>query len=208
MTGVHAVVAVKGLDRGKYRLAGALTETQRHLLITTMLGDVIEALRATQGIASVYVLSGDRAVLPDNVEHIDDPGAGLNAAVSHAARVVSTAGGKSMLVLSADLPFVTADDIGALLAAAKDHDAVIAPDARHTGTNALLLAPPHLIVPQFGEQSFTAHVRAVRSIARTLKIVARPGLARDIDVPADLLASSSQLGPRYRFLDAESRKAS
>jgi 2-phospho-L-lactate/phosphoenolpyruvate guanylyltransferase len=209
MTGVHAVVAVKGLERGKHRLAGVLTEAQRHLLIKTMLDGVLDALRAAPGIASINVLSGDISVLPKDVEQIVDPGVDLNAAVAHAARVLSNEGAHSMLFLPADLPFVTVDDIEALLAAAKDHDAVIAPDARHFGTNALLLTPPRLIEPRFGEQSFTAHVQAIRcSSANSLHILERPALAHDIDVPADLHALSGGFRQCYQFVDAALRKAS
>jgi 2-phospho-L-lactate guanylyltransferase len=209
MTIVHAVVAVKGFERGKYRLAGVLTEAQRHLLIQTMLNDVLAALRAAPGIASINVLCSDIALLPKDIEQIVDPGTGLNAAVSHAARVLANEGAHSMLFLPADLPFVTVDDINALLAAANDHDAVIAPDAKHSGTNALLLTPPQLIEPQFGEQSFTAHVQALRcSSARSLHILERPALAHDIDVPADLHALSGDFRECYRFVDAVLRKAS
>jgi 2-phospho-L-lactate/phosphoenolpyruvate guanylyltransferase len=210
MIGVHAVVAVKGFERGKYRLAGVLTEAERHLLIKTMLDDVLEALRAAPGIASINVLSSDIVVLPNDIEQIVDPGGvGLNAAVAHAARVLSNEGAHSMLFLPADLPFITVDDIEALLAAANDHDAVIAPDARHSGTNALLLTPPRLIEPQFGEQSFTAHVQAIRcSAAKSLHILERPALAHDIDVPADLHALSGGFRQCYQFVDAALRKAS
>jgi 2-phospho-L-lactate guanylyltransferase len=209
MTAVHAVVAVKAFERGKVRLARVLTEAQRHLLIKTMLNDVLDALRATPGIASINVLSSDVTVLPKDVERIVDPGAGLNAAVAHAARVLSNEGAHSMLFLPADLPFVTVEDINALLAAAKDHDTVIAPDARHSGTNALLLTPPHLIEPQFGDQSFTAHVQAIRcSAAKSLHILERPALAHDIDVPADLHALSGGFRKCYQFIDAALRKAS
>lgn len=209
MTVVHAVVAVKGFERGKYRLAGVLTEAQRHLLIQTMLNDVLDALRAAQGIASINVLTTDVIALPKDVEQIVDPRTGLNAAVAHAARVLSNEGAHSMLFLPADLPFVTADDINALIAAGRDHDAVIAPDARHCGTNALLLTPPQLIEPQFGEQSFTAHVQALRcSGAKSLHILERPALAHDIDVPADLHALSGGFRQCYQFIDAALRKAS
>jgi 2-phospho-L-lactate guanylyltransferase len=208
-TVVHAVVAVKGFERGKYRLAGVLTEAERHLLIQTMLNDVLDALRGAPGIASINVLSRDVVVLPKDVEQIVDFGAGLNAAVSHAARVLSNEGAHSMLFLPADLPFVTVADINALIAAAVDHDAVIAPDARHCGTNALLLTPPQLIEPQFGEQSFTAHVQALRcSRAKSLHIVERPALAHDIDVPADLHALSGGFRQCYQFVEAALRKAS
>lgn len=206
---VHAVVAVKGLERGKYRLAGVLTEAERHLLIKTMLDDVLDALRGTPGIATINVLSSDVTVLPNDVERIVDPGTGLNAAIAYAARVLSNDGAHSMLYLPADLPLITPDDIGALMAAAKEHDAVIAPDARHCGTNALLLTPPQLIEPQFGEQSFTAHVQAMRGAGvRSMQIVERPGLAHDIDMPADLHALSGGFRKCYEFVDAALRKAS
>jgi 2-phospho-L-lactate/phosphoenolpyruvate guanylyltransferase len=206
---VHALVAVKGFERGKYRLAGVLTEAERHLLIQTMLDDVLDALRATPGIASINVLSSDVTVLPNDVERIVDPGTGLNAAIAQAARVLSNDGAHSMLYLPADLPLITVDDIDALLAAAKDHDAVIAPDARHSGTNALLLTPPQLIEPQFGEHSFTAHVQAIRcSGSKTLQVVERPGLAHDIDMPADLHALSGGFRKCYEFVDAVLRKVS
>jgi len=206
---VHAVVAVKGFERGKHRLASVLTEAQRHLLIKTMLNDVLDALRAAPGIASINVLSSDVGVLSNDVEQIVDPGTGLNAAVANAARVLSNDGAHSMLLLPADLPLVTVDDINALLAAAKEHDAVIAPDARHAGTNALLLTPPLLIEPQFGEQSFTAHVQAIRcSSAKSMHILERPGLAHDIDVPADLHALSGGFRKCYQFIDDALRKAS
>jgi 2-phospho-L-lactate/phosphoenolpyruvate guanylyltransferase len=206
---VHAVVAVKGFERGKYRLAGVLTEAQRHLLIKTMLDDVLDALRATPGIASINVLSSDVTVLPNDVERIVDPGTGLNVAIAQAARVLANDGAHSMLYLPADLPLITPDDISALLAVAKDQDAVIAPDARHSGTNALLLTPPCLIEPQFGEQSFTAHVQAIRSAgSKALQVVERPGLAHDIDMPADLHALSGGFRKGYEFVDAVLSKVS
>jgi 2-phospho-L-lactate guanylyltransferase len=205
---MHVVVAVKGLAGGKHRLAGVLTEAERHRLITTMLRDVLDTLSATAGIHHVSVLTRDRSLLPEGVGHLDDPGLGLNPAIAHAARVLSQAGVRSMLVLPADLPFATPDDFGELLAAAERHDAVIAPDAQRSGTNALSLSPPDLILPRFGSQSFAAHVAAVRDVGIELHVVERPGLAHDIDVPADLLALANQAGSRYSFLDAALTEAS
>jgi 2-phospho-L-lactate guanylyltransferase (CobY/MobA/RfbA family) len=73
----------------------------------------------------------------------------------------------------------------------------------------LLLTPPRLIEPQFGDQSFTAHVQAIRcSRANGLQIVERPALAHDIDVPADLHALSGGFRKCYQFIDAVPRKVS
>jgi 2-phospho-L-lactate/phosphoenolpyruvate guanylyltransferase len=208
VSAVHVVVAVKGLERGKHRLAGVLTQAERQQLITTMLHDVLDAVRATAGIANVSVLSKDRSLLPEGVEHLDDPGLGLNPAIARAAHLLASAGARSMLLLPADLPFVTPDDLGALLTAAGNHDAVIAPDAQRSGTNALLLSPPQRISPLFGLQSFAAHVAASRDVGLSAHVVDRPGLAHDIDVPADLLALVDKAGGRYNFLAAALRQAS
>ena len=48
-------------------------------------------------------------------------------------------------MVPADLAFVTAEDIGALIAAGGGSAMAIAPDEARDGTNALLLSPPHLI---------------------------------------------------------------
>jgi 2-phospho-L-lactate/phosphoenolpyruvate guanylyltransferase len=234
MTAVHAVVAVKGSARGKHRLAGTLTEAQRQGLIEAMLIDVLDALRGChrggEGIASINVLTQDAALLPAGVGHIPDQGLGLNAAIAHAAAMLASTSAESMLVLPADLPFVTSEDIWALIAAGRDCCAVIAPDARRLGTNALLLTPPDLIAPAFGEHSFIAHVDAIHvaldrrvmhanagalrdihahsTSTSGLQIVARPGLAHDVDWPADLRSLADKPGGRYQFLDAALRQAS
>ena len=219
MNAMHVVVAVKGLELGKHRLAGVLTDAERRQLIALMLGDVLDTLHAASGVDAVSVLTADRSLLPEGVGHIDDQGFGLNAAVAHAARLLSAAGVRSMLVLPVDLPFVTSVDIAALLTAAKSHNAVIAPDARRSGTNALLLSPPDLIQPRFGAQSFSSHLEAIRSRAEMRLsvteqavieacVVDRPGLAHDIDLPDDLFALLNTPSGRYGFLDAALRKAS
>lgn len=208
MSAVHAVIAVKGLQRGKHRLAGVLTDADRRRLIIAMLEDVLQAVRGSN-IGPVHVLTQDLSLLPDDVHHLDDPGLGLNAAIAHAADWLTMHGAKSMLVLPADLPFVSADDIGALLEAAKDADAVLAPDSERMGTNALLLSPPKLIAPSFGPDSFAIHEQALRAAqARDVTVIDRPGLAHDIDLPRHLPALLEKPGGRYAFLRAALRRVS
>ena len=63
---------------------------------------------------------------------------------------------------------------------------MIAPDRAARGTNALLVAPPLALGPGFGEESFARHRRLAERADLTLAIVERPGLALDLDTPADV----------------------
>ena len=98
----------------------------------------------------------------------------------------------------ADLPYLAAADIAAMIEAGRTSAVVIA-EAKDGGTNALLLRPPTVL--QF---AFTTAGRAPRSMP-TMRatvgiepaIVRRPGLARDIDTPDDLKALVSD-HPAYR----------
>jgi 2-phospho-L-lactate guanylyltransferase len=130
------------------------------------------------------------------------PGAdGLNPALQQAQAVAAAAGASHLLILPADLPLLQSADVTALLAALPpvgeteaesnaDHAAgvVIAPDRGTGGTNALLLSPPDLIAPAFGEDSFVRHRALALSVGAVCTVVEREGLALDLDTPADVLA--------------------
>jgi 2-phospho-L-lactate guanylyltransferase (CobY/MobA/RfbA family) len=63
---------------------------------------------------------------------------------------------------------------------------VIAPDRRHEGTNALLLAPSNLIEYDFGINSFQRHCDRARRAGARLEVVDLPSLGLDLDLPEDL----------------------
>ena len=69
----------------------------------------------------------------------------------------------------------------------------IAPSDARNGTNALLLFPPDVIAPRFGEHSFEAHVRAAAAADATLQVVPDPALGFDLDTPEDLEMLSPEL---------------
>ena len=62
----------------------------------------------------------------------------------------------------------------------------IAPDRAGTGTNGLALRPPDAIALRFGVGSFEAHRAEAEGAGVPLAEVHRPGLAFDLDTPADL----------------------
>jgi 2-phospho-L-lactate guanylyltransferase len=84
------------------------------------------------------------------------------------------------------------------VAEAPGHEAVgrlvtLIPDQHGRGTNALLLAPPSVIRPAFGEDSRTAH-RAAAAAAGARWLELDGPLALDVDTPADLAIAQATVG--------------
>jgi 2-phospho-L-lactate guanylyltransferase len=180
-----AVVPMKSMDLAKSRLSAVLDAAARRALARQMLEHVLETLRAA-GIKSVRVA--------DAADGTGD----LNADVSEAARLAESQGATDLLLVMADLPYLSADDIAALVEAGRDHAVVIA-EAKDGGTNALLLRPPTVLGFAFATHAPSAarHAERARQAGIEPAIVRRPGLARDIDTPADLAALASD-HPAYR----------
>jgi 2-phospho-L-lactate/phosphoenolpyruvate guanylyltransferase len=88
--------------------------------------------------------------------------------------------------LPADLPQITAAEIDALVRAGRSGGFSIAPDAAGTGTNALCLVSTQPFEFQFGPDSQRLHLQEAQRLGLTPQIVRLPGLALDIDSPADL----------------------
>ena len=72
----------------------------------------------------------------------------------------------------------------------------IAPADARRGTNALLLSPPDVIEPQFGDASLEAHLRAAAEADASVQLVVDPALGFDLDTPDDL--ERLDLGPPAR----------
>ncbi len=70
---------------------------------------------------------------------------------------------------------------------------VIVPDRHGTGTNALVLSPPDAIAPSFGPGSFARHVAAAEQAGVPHSVEDVPGLALDVDTPADLAELIAEL---------------
>ena len=185
-----AVVPMKSMDLAKSRLAAVLDSAGRHALARQMLDHVLGTLREA-GLEQVRVASGDEG------------NGDLNADVTAAARLAQEGGTTDLLLVMADLPFLSAADVGALLKAGRQspHERVVViAEAKDGGTNALLLRPPTVM-----EFAFATHQPSARSHAERARragiepvIVRRPGLARDIDTPADLAALAID-HPAYRM---------
>ena len=223
-----AVVPFKGRD-GKRRLSPLLEPDERAELARAMLRDVLAALAGSPLVDHVAVVSpeDDRASTAELsgagwlVESGPDgatvePG-GLNGALRAAQAAATAAGAARLLVLPADLPLLTADDVAAVLAAAPARDGgrsagriVVAPDGSSAGTNALLLEPPTALAPSFGTDSFQAHLARAAELGLPYAIVRRPALLLDVDTPEDVarlltLAPEGRAAAVLRSFDLERR---
>ena len=175
MTGWRAIVPVNLGRERKTRLADRLSLAERDRLTLAMARHVVDALAAAPGIAETLILSPARPAF-DGVGWLRDAGRGLNAELS------AHLDHRPVLIVHADLPMLTADDVTAMIAAAAATGTAIAPDRAGTGTNALALRNPSGFLPEFGADSCARHIAALPNAVR----VERPGLGLDIDTPEDL----------------------
>ena len=93
----------------------------------------------------------------DGRRHRPRPGRGrpVGAAALRGIDAALERGAERVLLVPGDCPALDPAEVSALLA----HDAgvVIVPDRHGAGTNALLLTPPDVMAPAFGEGSFARH---------------------------------------------------
>jgi 2-phospho-L-lactate guanylyltransferase len=186
-----AIVPVKSLRHAKSRLAGLLTEPERHALVLTMLDDVLAALAQARGVDRVGVISAEPAVLgrvaARGAEALLDTAPDLNAALAQAAGHYAALGATAALVLPTDVPLAAPSEIERLIAAQTRAPGVALAPARDGGTNALLLRPPLALPFLFGPNSLARHLEAARERGVAAQVVHARGLALDVDRPDDLL---------------------
>jgi 2-phospho-L-lactate guanylyltransferase len=200
---IAALVPVKRLAQAKSRLRPVLSDDQRREFVLAMLEDVLRLLAGQPAIAATAVVSADEEVLAFarrlGAQPIREPQSvrGLNAALAFAAEALARHGASGLLVLPADVPLATPEDIEAILATAHEAPVVLCP-SHSGGTGALALRPPQAIPFRFGPHSFAAHRRAAVERGLPVAVVSRPGLALDIDRPEDLPAVLATNGSRSR----------
>lgn len=197
-----AVVPVKRFAAAKRRLAGVLGPEARQQLSAAMLRDVLAALTATPGLDRIVLATSEPTAAAFGCPIIDDGGGDLNAAIARVATTLEAAGVERMLVLPADLPLATPQDIAQILVAGRTAQMVAVPDERAVGTNALLLSLPSEIAPCFGTNSRARHAAAARALGLASRELRLPSLGFDVDEPEDLarLARATSERTVYRFL--------
>ncbi|GAB4455268.1 MAG: 2-phospho-L-lactate guanylyltransferase [Anaerolineales bacterium] len=189
---IWAIVPVKPLRRGKSRLAGTLSEEERAELNQSLLQRTLNTLKDIKELEQVLVVSRDPHALAVARQHgartvREDGQPELNTALARATVVAQIHATRGVLILPADLPLISREDVLTLLSKAVEPPVVvIAPDRHGKGTNALLISPSGLIEYDFGENSFQRHCERAKQAGARLEIVELPSLGLDLDVPEDL----------------------
>ena len=195
-----ALVPQKALDRAKTRLRTALLKEARVALSLQMLRHTLHLCAELEGISWLF-LCGPAELEPLADEYgatiIEGGTDGMRRDATLVAEDWRIMGRAAMLIVSADLPLLTAEDLEAMVAPWQaGADLVLAPDRRERGTNAMLVNEPELFPYAFGEVlgpgSF--HTHRDQAIGHDLKVVEvrRPGLELDIDLPEDVAELISQ----------------
>ena len=189
---VWTIVPVKPFTRAKSRLASVLSQSERVELAEKLLRHTITTVQQVSEITGVLVISRDNKALAvareagaHTVQESGTPE--LNHALMRATQVVQAWRGGAVLILPADLPLVTPEDLRDIVREGTEgRSVVIAPDRARDGTNALLVRPAGLIGYSYGPGSFERHIALAHQAQARLHIVEAQRLMLDIDVPADL----------------------
>jgi 2-phospho-L-lactate guanylyltransferase len=185
------VVLIKDFDSAKERLRPALGHKSRRALArrnaqlavnAAAAGDHVLAVTGSEEVAEMAAAWGASVLLEPQEE-------GQNTAAERGIARARAGGAEAVLLLSSDLPLVTADAVGRLLQAAgrlKAPVVVAVPAIGRGGTNALYLRPADVIGMHFGDESLAKFQDDAE--ARGVKLVVHhsDAIALDLDEPSDL----------------------
>jgi 2-phospho-L-lactate guanylyltransferase len=189
---IWAILPVKEMQGSKQRLSPLLAPEERIALMRVMVGEVLAALCAARGLAGVAVVTLDAWTMETALRHgarVITEGArkGHSGSVTAAARVLAAEGAAGVLTMPGDIPAVTPAEVEALLGGHGPAPSfTIAPAHDEKGSNGVVLSPPDVVPLRFGDDSYFPHLAAARACGVEPRVVRLPGVAMDIDHPADL----------------------
>jgi 2-phospho-L-lactate guanylyltransferase len=195
------LVPVKNLMNAKLRLSSVLSPEERLELAQAMCEDVLGTLAGWRGRPEVAVVTSDPFAM-DAASYFgfqtiaDDSNPGETGAIEMATAVCRSRGEGSTLVIPADIPLVEAAELQKIQDAAPPAGAVLVPDAARRGTNAVLRSPADLFPLHFGNDSFLPHLAAAQATELPCVVLKLPGIALDVDRPADLHELAAASGER------------
>ncbi|GAB1421674.1 2-phospho-L-lactate guanylyltransferase [Anaerolineales bacterium] len=201
------IIPVKPLNLAKTRLADVLTPSQRYEFAQSMLLQILSVVTSVPHLAGTLVISRDTKALSlardFGAKTIQETGnSSLNEALTRATQVVRMWGGEAVIIIPADLPFITAYDLQEIIAiGSRITGIVVGTDLEGTGTNIMMMRPPGLIPYYYGANSFNLHIQAANELAVQHRIYEADNLLLDIDVPEDLMQYNRRvLSGSYTYL--------
>ena len=194
------LVPVKTLANAKQRLASVLSQAARTELAHAMLLDVLETLAAWPQCPEVAVVTTDpfaRELAGSlGFEVIEDANRSETEAIETATAVCQARGEESTLIIPGDIPLIEAWELERILSSAPAEGTVLVPAADGRGTNAALRRPAGLFPLRFGNDSFRPHLAAAHATGKSCVVLELPGIAVDVDNPADLQEVAMRSGER------------
>lgn len=196
-----AVLPVKHFANGKTRLSEDIGNGTRKALVEAMVTDVLIALRRSERIDHVLVVTGESAM--EAIAHgydastvFDPKDDSHSVAATLGVREAIARGARRVLLVPGDSPALDPKELDVLLAddPPLSPDVVVVPDRHGTGTNGLLLTPGDVIEPSFGPGSCDRHVQAAHAAGATVRIEELASLVLDVDTLADLEVLREALG--------------
>jgi LPPG:FO 2-phospho-L-lactate transferase len=193
------LIPVKNLAHAKQRLSALLEPEARTALAQAMLLDVLETLNAWPNHPPIGIVTSDPfalglaerfafEVVPDRANRSETD------AIERATELCRSRGVRSTLVIPGDIPLLTVQEMEAILDAAPPQGSVLVPAADGRGTNAAYRSPTDLFPLRFGNDSFKPHLAAARATERPCIVLRLPGIALDVDNPAELQQLASARG--------------
>ncbi len=206
------IVPVKG-QNPKTRLAALLSPYQRRQLQIAMLEDTLQTLIRARMVSNAFVISSDAHILGFaerfGARSIREPrDAGVNAAVNRA--LDETASYDRQLVVPADLPLLTVEDLKAgPMLAREGAQVVISPSEGFDGTNMLLVTRSVGLPLHYDDDSFRKHFASASARRLRVAVYYSRGVGFDVDRPRDLhrFFRYRRRGSTLTFLARTLRKA-
>ncbi len=188
-----AVLPIKSFSDAKQRLADELAAGPRRALAEAMFSDVVTALRRSQAVDAILIVSSDhiaqRIAGGHGADVLEDRGEGHSQAAALGVNYAVERGAKRVLLVPGDCPLLDPRELDELIRRpVGDRSALIVPDRHGSGTNALLLTPPTSLTPSFGPDSCERHRRLAAEQSTPPEVVGVPTLALDVDTAEDLTA--------------------
>jgi 2-phospho-L-lactate/phosphoenolpyruvate guanylyltransferase len=192
-----AIVPVKGLTVANGRLNGLLSEEERTRLAEALFLDLIVKLPRSRCIDDVLVVTADASIARQagwfgHKVLVQEADIGHSEAAAAGAQAALAGGAQRVAMLPVDCPMLETEELDAHLGRSA-RTALIVPDRHGTGTNALMLNPPDLFLPAFGEDSCARHVSRARATGQSFALERVESLEVDLDTPEDFTLLRDQL---------------
>lgn len=196
------IVPVKSLQETKSRLSRILLPGERAQLTQAILARTLTLLQTMTAVCQILVVSRDSTVANlathAGCHTIAEPvGSGLNGAVTIGAAFAASKDASHLLILPADLPFLSRDDLDLLLyqletaptssrgQAVSPNTLILCSDQKKEGTNALLLPAGSRFRFHYGRYSYQHHQAEAARLGWDCQLLHLPTVQFDLDSEAD-----------------------